>query len=210
MKSLMTERIVYSRKKKGWNQEALAEAAEVTRSMIGRYETGNTKPSTAVLARIADALDVSVDYLLDREPTLSITADYRPTGILVPVYGTIQAGTPIEAIEDIEDWEEIKADRARGGQEFFALRIKGDSMSPKYEDGDVVIFRKQESCESGQDCAVMVNGNDATFKRVKISNQGITLHPLNPAYDAKLYTNKEVKELPIVILGVADEIRRGV
>ena len=145
-------------------------------------------------------------YLLDREPAPGSSN----AAILVPVCGTIPAGIPIEAIEDIDDWEELKIERARGGREYFGLHISGNTMSPKYEDGDVVIFRRQESCESGQDCAVMVNGDDATFKRVKIGPQGITLHPLNPDYDPRFYTNKEVGELPVTILGVADEIRRGV
>ena len=97
-----------------------------------------------------------------------------------------------------------------GGREYFALKIKGDSMIPRYEDGDVVILRKQDSCESGQDCAVLVNGNDATFKRVRMNEKTLTLQPLNPAYEPMVYTTKEVADLPVRILGVAVEIRRTV
>ncbi len=124
--------------------------------------------------------------------------------------GTIPAGVPLEAIEDVLDYEELPESMFSGGREYFALKIKGDSMIPRYEDGDVVILRKQDSCESGQDCAVLVNGNDATFKRVRMNEKTLTLQPLNPAYEPMVYTTKEVVDLPVRILGVAVEIRRTV
>ena len=81
-------------------------------------------------------------------------------------------------------------------------------MSPEYRDNDVVIFKAQPTCESGDDCAVMVNGNDATFKRVFRNEKGIVLQPLNPAYEPMTYTNKEIDELPVRILGIVWELRR--
>ena len=73
--------------------------------------------------------------------------------------------------------------------------------------GDIVIFEKCSDCESGQHCVVMVNGNDATFKKVIKSENGITLQPLNSNYEPMFYTNKQIKELPVRILGVAKEKR---
>ena len=83
-------------------------------------------------------------------------------------------------------------------------------MSPRYEDGDTIILRKQDTCNSGQDCAVMVNTDEATFKRVRITESGIALMPINPAYEPKFYTNKEVIELPVRILGVVIQLRRDI
>lgn len=84
----------------------------------------------------------------------------------IPVLGVIPAGTPIEAVEDILDYEDISEDMARRGN-YFALKVRGDSMLPTVKDGDVVIVRQQEDAESGQICVVMINGYDATLKEIK-------------------------------------------
>ena len=83
-------------------------------------------------------------------------------------------------------------------------------MYPEYRDKDILIVLKTEDCESGQDCIVMINGNDGTFKRVKKTEEGIILQPLNPNYEIKFYSNKEIEELPIRIIGVVKEIRRTI
>ena len=150
----------------------------------------------------------------DQQRALSnIYANY-PQGTIrstkVPVLGTIPAGVPLEAIEDIIDYEEIPIEWTQGGKEYFALQIRGNSMYPRYEEGDVIILRKQETCENGQDCAIRVNSDDVTFKRVKMNSDGIMLQAINPDYDSYIYTNKEIEELPIKILGVVVELRRKV
>ena len=81
-------------------------------------------------------------------------------------------------------------------------------MYPFYNDGDTVIFEKTNNCESGSLCAVMVNGDDATFKKVLKNEAGITLVPLNEDYEPVFYSNKQIKELPVTVIGVAKEIRR--
>lgn len=83
-------------------------------------------------------------------------------------------------------------------------------MSPNYLSGDTVIFEKVNDCESGQYCAVMVNGNDVTFKKVLKNEAGITLMPLNKNYEPLFYSNKQIKELPVRVIGVAKEIRRKI
>lgn len=176
-------------------------------------------PSLDKLSVIAGAMGMTLHELisiLDDMPvgvspkaTSNITrANPRP--IRVPVLGAIPAGIPLEAIQDPEGYEEISSDMARGGKEYFGLKVKGDSMSPVYLDGDVLIFRVQDSCESGQDCAVMVNGDEATFKRVRLSPNGVTLQPLNPTYAPMSYSNQEVADLPVRILGVVVELRRKI
>ena len=122
---------------------------------------------------------------------------------------TYQHGIPIEAIEDITDFEEIPAVWLNSDKQFFALTIKGNSMAPVYQTGDVVIFERASDCESGSHCAVMVNGDDVTFKKVIKTEAGVVLQPLNEEdYEPKFYSNKEIKELPLRIVGIAKEIRR--
>lgn len=129
---------------------------------------------------------------------------------IVLVYGTIPAGIPMECIEDVLDTEEIPASMLKGGKQYFGLRIKGNSMSPTYLDGDTIILEKAEDCESGQDAVVMVNGNDGTFKRVFKNENGIILQPLNPEYQPMVFSNEQIINLPIKIIGVAREIRRKI
>ncbi|MGS0745590.1 S24 family peptidase [Syntrophomonas erecta subsp. sporosyntropha] len=127
---------------------------------------------------------------------------------LIPVLGSIPAGVSIEAIEDIIGWEEIPVDWLNGDREHFGLKVKGDSMYPEYLEGDTVIIRKQQTCDSGDDCAVIINGTDATLKRVHRLKDGIELEAINPMYGKKRFSNKEVESLPVIILGVVVELRR--
>ncbi|MEQ2616351.1 S24 family peptidase, partial [Intestinimonas aquisgranensis] len=109
---------------------------------------------------LADYLGVTTSELLGE------ASGTTPGAIRISVLGTIPAGIPIDAVEDILDWEEIPVSWTTGDREYFGLRVKGDSMYPRYLEGDTVILRKQSTCDSGDDCAVMVNGNDATLKQV--------------------------------------------
>ena len=95
---------------------------------------------------------------------------------------------------------------ARQG-EFFALRIQGDSMQPKFSEGDVVIVRKQESVDNGDVAIIMVNGDEATIKKIQRFDGGINLIPTNPAYNIITYTNKEIIDLPVKCLGKVVELR---
>lgn len=157
------------REKKGYSQAQLARILGVKQSTVGMWESGKNKPQNPSLEALANMFNVSTDYLLGRD-TIN-NQKTSESAISIPVLGKIPAGIPIEAIEDIIDYEEIPSDWANGGKEYFSLQVKGNSMSPRYEDGDILILRKQDTCENGQDCAVMVNGNDATFKRVKDGSQ---------------------------------------
>ena len=107
-------------------------------------------------------------------------------------------------------YEELDSKMFTGDKEYFGVRVSGDSMYPEYRDKDILIVQKTSDCESGQDCIVMINGNDGTFKRVKKTEEGIILQPLNPNYEIKFYSNKEIEELPIKIIGIVKEIRRTV
>ena len=128
--------------------------------------------------------------------------------VRIPVYGRIPAGMPIEAIEDIEDYIDVPADLVKNN-DIVALKVVGDSMYPKYLDGDYVVIRKQPDCESGQDCAVRVNDNDVTLKRVIKEVDGIMLQPINPEYAPKKYDYTDEFN-PVYIIGVVIELRRKI
>lgn len=190
------------RLQKGWTQEKLAEIMGVGKSTISMYENGNRTPDFETLEAIADIFNVD----LNRFSTSINTQQMASTGIMIPVLGYVRAGIPIEAVEEILDYEEISRDMARQG-EYFALSIKGDSMEPKISEGDVVIVRRQESVENGEYAVVLVNGNDATVKKFYKLENGIKLLSTNPSYDPFFYTIEEVNALPVRVIGKVVELR---
>lgn len=196
------------REEKGMSQDELATKTGYTnRSSIAKIEKGEVDLSRNKIIAFANALGVEPIVLMGWEPDYNIVANGR--GVRIPVLGSVPAGKPIEAIEDIVDFEDIPIDWISGGREYFGLKVKGDSMYPKYVQGDTLIIRKQPDCESGQDCVVYVNGYDATLKKVIKKQDCIMLQPLNPAYEPKIYDYNDADH-PIAIAGVVVEIRRTV
>lgn len=161
------------------------------------------------IEEILKVLDEQQEFVVNQDlPSIHKDNSMTSNSAVVFVYGTIPAGIPMECIEDILDTEEISADMLKGGKQYFGLRVKGNSMEPDYLDGDIIIFQKQDDCENGDDCVVMVNGNDGTFKRVFKNENGIILQPLNNKYQPMIYSNEQIENLPVRIIGIVEEIRR--
>lgn len=189
------------RKSRGMTQADLATALHVHQTAVSQWETGRTAPDIDQYSKLAELFDTSVDDIMGR------AASYRShITTKIPVLGRVAAGIPIEAITDIEDYEEIPEDMAALG-EYAALRIHGDSMEPRMCDGDVVIVRIQPDVNSGDTAIVLVNGSDATCKKIKKTPEGVMLIPGNPAYEPTFYTNKQIAELPVTIFGKVVELR---
>lgn len=195
------------REEKGYSQEQLARKLGVRQSTVGMWENGRNKPKNEKLERLANIFDVSTDYLLGRNDQREMRITQNK-GVKIPVIGEIRAGIPLSAIQEVEDYEEISESLARTGQ-YVGLRVKGDSMLPDIKDGDIAIIRVQGDIETGQIAAVLVNGEDATIKKIKRTDYGIVLIGLNPSvYEPHPYTFQEMKDLPIKIFGKLVEVRR--
>jgi lexA repressor len=196
------QRIFEARKRRKISRKEIADFLQVHETTIKRYEDGNTKKlPTDRLEKIAKYLNTSIEYLMGWEE------EQKPQGVKIPVLGTVPAGIPISAVEDILDYEEIPKSWENQG-EFFGLKIKGDSMLPILTDGDIVIVRKQSTADNGDTVIAMVNGDDATCKRYERSNNGIMLIPNNSSYTPTFYTNEEIASLPVTIIGKVVELRR--
>ena len=193
-----------ARKAKKLTQIEVANAIGLSQSSYSYWENNDAKIESSALSKLADMFGVTVDYLLG-------ASDNPQNSISVPVLGAVPAGIPLEAIEDVLDWEEIPASMCAGGREYFALRVTGDSMWPDYLEDDVVIVRKSPTCESGDVCVVYVNGYDATLKQVKIQEDGsLTLIPKNQSYPPRTFSPQEIRELPVSIAGIVVELRRRI
>lgn len=189
------------RKALGMTQAQLAEAAGYAdKTMISKIEKGLIDLTQSKILAIADALRTTPKDLMGWNTKAEAEA------VRIPVFGKVAAGVPLEMITEILDWEEIPAALAKGG-EYFALKISGQSMEPKISDGDVVIIRRQPDAETGDIVIATVNGEAATCKRLKKYRDGVELIPLNPAYKPLFFTNEEIKEKPVEILGRVVELR---
>lgn len=197
--------------RKNIGQEELAEFLNTTSQTISRYELGQRKTGNDILFDLAEYFNVSInDFFPPTTFDNGELIDISDDTIQIPVLGTIKAGIPIEAQQEILEYVEIPKKWTAGGKKFYGLKISGDSMFPKYQEGDIVIFEQNEDKETynGKDCAVMVNGDDATFKKVLLSDSGITLVPYNTArYEMMMYSNDDIANLPIRIIGIAREKR---
>ena len=193
------------RKERGLSQIAFAREIHASQNTISQWEQGIRQPNNDTLKEIADYFNVSVDYLLGRKE-YDNTSNSHKKGVKIPVLGNVQAGIPLEAIEEILDYEEISEEMAAQG-EFFALKIRGESMLPRMVEGDIIIIRKQPDVDSGDIAVVLVNGNDATVKKIRKTHSGIELVPLNPSFEIRYYSNAEIESLPVIILGKVVELR---
>lgn len=196
------------RKDMSLSQKEFGQKIGVAESTVSLYESNKRFPDADTLKKISALFEVSLDYLLGNAPAKAAQPKTTGRGVRIPVLGRVVAGIPIEAVEEILDYEEITPEMAATG-DFFALQVRGDSMLPTLKDGDVVIVKKQPTVDSGDIAIVLVNGNDATVKEIKESPAGITLIGHNVAvYTPRFYSNEEIKNLPVQVLGKVVEMRR--
>jgi repressor LexA len=183
------------------NQMDLMRDLGLSSSTVSNWCTGAKLPRMDKVQILADYFHILKSDLIEDKSESKI----KPTTI--PVLGSVPAGVPIEAIQDIIDYEEIDAATAAKG-EYFALQVKGSSMEPRICEGDIVIVRKQDDVESGEIAIVMVNGDNATIKRLLKYEDGIRLMPTNPAYEPLYFTNDEILEKPVKVIGKVIENRQ--
>lgn len=225
------ERIKNRRIELGLSVDDVAAKINKNRATVYRYESDEIENlPTTVLEPLAQILQTTPAYLMGYidAPRNNFLVDesgceyntksfkeiknnavFIPQHVCsIPVLGSIPAGAAIEAVQDIIEWIDIPEEWTHGDRLYFGLQVKGDSMFPEYLEGDTVILRKQPCCDSGDDCAVMVNDSEATLKRIRIYEDGLELEAINPMHGKKKYSNREVKDLPVSILGVVVELRR--
>lgn len=165
---------------KNWTQADLSRATEYRDGKVSAWYNGKYRPNAETMEKLAQALGVSVSYLLGKEEAkVSL-----PSATETPVLGSVAAGVPLEAQEDIIGT--VFTDRPG----LFALKVKGDSMSPRIMDGDLLLVRPQENAEDG-DVVIALIDNEATCKVFKRSRGSVMLVPFNAAFAPLVYTGQE-------------------
>lgn len=205
------------RSERGLSMDAFSERSGISKAYISLLEknrhpkTGKEiAPSIQSIKQAAHGMGMKFDdlfALIDGKVSLSDEKPISSKGVKINVLGRVAAGIPIEAVEDIIDTEEITEEMARTGK-FFGLQIKGDSMTPAICNGDVVIVKQQDDAENGDIVIATVNGTDAVCKRLRKYKEGIELISNNPSYEPMEYSNEEIIEKPVKIIGKVVELRR--
>ena len=207
---ICAKRLKECREQYNYTLEEIGNKIGVHKSTILRWEKGETgKIKQPVIQALADLYQVNIHWLMGESSTKTISYQTSKKGVKIPVLGSVAAGIPIDAIQDIVDYEEIDQELAKKG-DFFGLQVKGQSMFPYIIDTDVIIVRKQEDCESGQIAVVLVNGDEATVKKVIKNEDSITLIPYNTAagFLPVTFTKEEIETKPVKIIGIVAELRR--
>lgn len=126
----------------------------------------------------------------------------------VPLLGTVKAGYDYLAQENWIGTIDVDASLVKDGSEYFALKVHGDSMSPVLVENDIVIVKKQDDFETGDIVVAIINGDEATIKKGKKTDNSILLQPLNNNYEPLIFTNDEMKTIPVKIIGVVKQLKR--
>lgn len=191
----------------GMSPVELSKDSGVSKSALNHYLKGDLVPSQENAEKMAAVLNVNPLWLMGIQKNMISDQPVVSDGaVQIKVLGRVAAGIPIEAVTEYIDTEEIPAKMAQSG-DYFGLQIHGDSMEPRMRDGDVVIVRKQDDAENGDIVIAMVNGSDATCKRLTKYAGGIGLISLNPNYDPMMFTDQEIVDKPVRIIGKVVELR---
>lgn len=207
----LSDMLTYLRKRKGLSQQELANTLKISRSAIGMYETGKREPDLETLEVFADFYNVDMNTLTGKSPVKEQTNKLPNNAVpidfshlkRIPILGRIAAGAPIYAEENIEGYTFTDLN---GSAEYFALRVRGDSMNAvRIYDGDLVIVRRQDIVENGEIAAVLIE-QEATLKRFSRSGDIITLMPqsTNPEHKPLVYN---LKDTSVKILGLVVQVQ---
>lgn len=154
----------------------------------------------------------AIDSVLDKSNNMvanSFEYDYLGNSVFpIPILGTVKAGYDYLAQENWIGTVDVETSLVGNGEDYFALKIHGDSMSPVLVEDDIVIIKKQNDFESGDIVVAIINGNEATIKKGKKSDSSILLQPLNPSYEPLIFTNSEMKTIPVEIIGIVKQLKR--
>jgi repressor LexA len=212
---LLQTKIKTLRLQKGLTQEEMAAMLKVSRATYTRYETGHRMPDYATIQKIAQFFRVSMDFLCG-DTVYSDMSALAGTGLevyppeeqtLAPIYGVVKAGYGGLATEDFLGYEAVDTDALAGNPEdFFWLKVKGDSMSPFIEAGDFVLVRRQQEANTGQIVIAILDGEEGTVKKFRRCEDFVELIPLNPLYDAQQFAGQALEQVQII--GIVREIKR--
>lgn len=189
---------------------------DISYSHLNMIENGKRNVTPALLRVLADLYCVNYLDLYEKAGYIDLIENERKQEILtplqniekikIPVLGKVKAGYNYLAEENVVGYESI--DDVSNPEEYYALQITGDSMEPLFSDGDIAIVHKQDDFESGNTCIILINGDEATVKKVVRMEDGIDLIAMNPYYPVRHFSSEDMKKIPVKIIGKVVEARK--
>lgn len=210
-----SNRLKFLRKQKSMTQLELADRVGVNKQTISQYERGVRRPDFDTLNLLCDFFNVSTDYILGN---VDVTPRYVDSDTIqtmeqnngymyIPLYSSVSAGHGCFADGNIEEF--IPVPSYLGNKEdFFALRVKGNSMEPQIMDGDILVAMKNLEPKDGETVIAIVNGDEGFCKRLVRYPHMLGLVSNNPEYDPLMFTEQEVIDKPVRILGTVAQLIR--
>ena len=180
------------RKIKGLSLREVDKLSDISYTHLNMIENGKRNVTPALLRNLAQLYNVDYLDLYEKAGYIDLIEDEKKskirTDILgnpvapVPLLGAVKAGYNYLAQENWIGTVDVESSLVGNGDEYFALKVKGDSMAPVFIEDDIVIIKKQNDCENNEFAVVIINGDEGTLKKIKKTDNGIILQPLNPAY----------------------------
>lgn len=217
-------RLAIAMNKTGLNQVELSEKTNkydkpISQSLINKYLKGKAFARQNNLYILAKILNVDETWLMGYDVPMERNTDdlLKKIGAIplssiktvpIPILGTVKAGYDYLVQENIIDYVGFTLKKT-DVENYYALNVVGDSMEPLFDDGDTVLVHKQEDFENGDNCVVLINGDEATVKQVSKNENGIELKAVNPYYPPRIFTKEDMDTKPVKIIGVVEKSIRN-
>lgn len=172
---------------------------------FAEWYNGNIYPRIDKIELIANYFGIKKSDLIERKDR---TDKLGNPVISIPILGTVKAGYNYLAQENWVGTVDVEKSLVGTDNDYFALKVKGDSMFPVLIEDDIVIIKKQNDFENGDIVVAIINGDEATIKKGKKSEVGILLQPLNNSYEPLIFTYDEMKNIPVIIVGIVKQLKR--
>ena len=187
-----------------YTQAAFAKQMNVSTATVSNWCKGLKSPRMDKIDYMCAILNCTRSDLMEEKDI--IRSQKKSEAYAIPVFDYISCDKTFCSTEKIIDTEEIPESLAKTG-EFYALRIKGDSMEPKISSGDVVIVRQQDDADTGDTVIATIAGEDAVCKRLRKYKEGLELISNNPSYAPLYFDDETIKNKPVKIIGKVVELR---
>jgi len=217
---MFTKNLRYFRKSNNYSMDKLCKIynerynGRMNKSTLSRYENGIQEPMFTVVKNLAEIFGISADELMDDktyEPYVPVNERVpysEPSNIAavipnskiyqIPVFESVSAGFGAYASDCVIDMLPMVIENTYDVPDTIAIKVTGDSMYPKIEDGDIIVVRKQESVDSGDVAVLLLDGDEGLVKKVTYGETWIELHSFNPEYKTRCFDDEEVLRLRVV------------
>jgi hypothetical protein len=191
-------------------QVDLVEKTKLDKTLINKYLSGVANAKQKKLAILAKALDVDEVWLMGYDTSMVNSTSTKLENNVVPIniFDGVVSDFNVLFPKNIIGTVDIEKSIINNGDNFFALKVKDDSMSPVFIENDIIVIKEQHDFENGDLVVAVINTNDITIKKVQKSDAGIVLQSFNPHYAPLFFTHSDIENLPVRIIGVVKQLRR--